>query len=220
MEYLLGGDMMTLLIGEETLTETVARFYIAQSVMAIESIHKHNYIHSNLDGNIILEGESSKLKEDGAHRSISSAAAKWPNVEEVVNAPYDHHQPKIFLPKWDIIFTVSSTFAVFVDPLSCYVPVVISDSTWYYWDQTLMIAHATIGNQTLMIAHATICYGMDILVFIKRRRGNGNAKPFGASWIKFFGGPHSRICKVLNGQKSLRFLRILPRICAALPVLQ
>ncbi|KAI5317767.1 hypothetical protein L3X38_037474 [Prunus dulcis] len=45
MEYLLGGDMMTLLIREETLTETVARFYIAQSVMAIESIHKHNYIH-------------------------------------------------------------------------------------------------------------------------------------------------------------------------------
>lgn len=45
MEYLPGGDMMTLLIREETLTETVARFYIAQSVMAIESIHKHNYIH-------------------------------------------------------------------------------------------------------------------------------------------------------------------------------
>lgn len=45
MEYLPGGDIMTLLIREETLTETVARFYIAQSVMAIESIHKHNYIH-------------------------------------------------------------------------------------------------------------------------------------------------------------------------------
>lgn len=37
--------MMTLLIREETLTETVARFYIAQSVLAIESIHIHNYIH-------------------------------------------------------------------------------------------------------------------------------------------------------------------------------
>ncbi|GKV13959.1 hypothetical protein SLEP1_g24912 [Rubroshorea leprosula] len=45
MEYLPGGDLMTLLIKEETLTETVARFYIAQSVLAIESIHKHNYIH-------------------------------------------------------------------------------------------------------------------------------------------------------------------------------
>lgn len=45
MEYLPGGDMMTLLIREDTLTESVARFYIAQSVLAIESIHKHNYIH-------------------------------------------------------------------------------------------------------------------------------------------------------------------------------
>ncbi|RWW76486.1 hypothetical protein BHE74_00015423 [Ensete ventricosum] len=45
MEYLPGGDMMTLLIRETTLTETVARFYIAQSVLAIESIHKYNYIH-------------------------------------------------------------------------------------------------------------------------------------------------------------------------------
>lgn len=45
MEYLPGGDMMTLLMREETLTETVARFYIAQCVLAIESIHKHNYIH-------------------------------------------------------------------------------------------------------------------------------------------------------------------------------
>ena len=45
MEYLSGGDVMTLLMREETLTETVARFYIAQSILAIESIHKHNYVH-------------------------------------------------------------------------------------------------------------------------------------------------------------------------------
>ena len=45
MEYLPGGDMMTLLMREDTLSENVARFYIAQSVLAIESIHKHNYIH-------------------------------------------------------------------------------------------------------------------------------------------------------------------------------
>lgn len=45
MEYLPGGDMMTLLMREDTLTESVAKFYIAQSVLAIESIQKHNYIH-------------------------------------------------------------------------------------------------------------------------------------------------------------------------------
>ncbi|KAH1147618.1 hypothetical protein GLYMA_15G172300v4 [Glycine max] len=55
MEYLPGGDIMTLLMREETLTETVARFYVAQSVIAIESIHKHNYIHRE---NEILDDEN------------------------------------------------------------------------------------------------------------------------------------------------------------------
>jgi serine/threonine kinase 38 len=45
MEYLPGGDMMTLLMRKDTLTEDESRFYIAQTVLAIESIHKHNYIH-------------------------------------------------------------------------------------------------------------------------------------------------------------------------------
>ncbi|GFY98475.1 AGC (cAMP-dependent, cGMP-dependent and protein kinase C) kinase family protein [Actinidia rufa] len=56
MEYLPGGDMMTLLMREETLTETVARFYIAQSVLAIESIHRHNYIHRDIKpDNLLLD---------------------------------------------------------------------------------------------------------------------------------------------------------------------
>ena len=45
MEYLPGGDMMTLLMRKDTLTEDEARFYVGQTILAIESIHKHNYIH-------------------------------------------------------------------------------------------------------------------------------------------------------------------------------
>lgn len=45
MEYLPGGDMMTLLMRKDTLTEDESRFYVAETVLAIESIHKHNYIH-------------------------------------------------------------------------------------------------------------------------------------------------------------------------------
>lgn len=45
MEYLPGGDMMTLLMRKDILTEDEARFYVAETVLAIESIHKHNYIH-------------------------------------------------------------------------------------------------------------------------------------------------------------------------------
>jgi hypothetical protein len=36
---------MTLLMREDILSEDVARFYIAESVLAIYSIHQHKYIH-------------------------------------------------------------------------------------------------------------------------------------------------------------------------------
>lgn len=48
MEYLPGGDMMTLLMRKDTLTEDEARFYVGETVLAIESIHKHNYIHRSV----------------------------------------------------------------------------------------------------------------------------------------------------------------------------
>ena len=52
MEYLPGGDIMTLLMREDVLSEDVARFYIAESILAIHSIHQHNYIH-RYDSNVL-----------------------------------------------------------------------------------------------------------------------------------------------------------------------
>nr|XP_023883510.1 serine/threonine-protein kinase tricorner-like [Quercus suber]POF22711.1 serine/threonine-protein kinase tricorner [Quercus suber] len=62
MEYLPGGDMMTLLMRADTLTENVARFYIAQSVLAIESIHKHNYIHRDIKPDNLLLDKKGHMK--------------------------------------------------------------------------------------------------------------------------------------------------------------
>ena len=48
MEFLPGGDFMNLLIKKDILTETEARFYTAELILAIESIHKLDCIHRDI----------------------------------------------------------------------------------------------------------------------------------------------------------------------------
>lgn len=45
MEFLPGGDLMTMLIKYDTFTEDVTRFYIAECVLAIEAVHNLGFIH-------------------------------------------------------------------------------------------------------------------------------------------------------------------------------
>lgn len=45
MEFLPGGDLMTMLIKYDTFSEPVTRFYIAEIVLALETIHNLGYIH-------------------------------------------------------------------------------------------------------------------------------------------------------------------------------
>lgn len=45
MEFLPGGDLMTMLIKYDTFSEDVTRFYMAQCVLAIEAVHKLGFIH-------------------------------------------------------------------------------------------------------------------------------------------------------------------------------
>ena len=62
MEYLGGGDLMTLLIRKNILTEAESRFYIAECVLAVESIHKMNFIHRDLKPDNILIDDKGHIK--------------------------------------------------------------------------------------------------------------------------------------------------------------
>lgn len=45
MEFLPGGDLMTMLIKYEIFSEDITRFYMAEIVLAIEAVHKLGYVH-------------------------------------------------------------------------------------------------------------------------------------------------------------------------------
>lgn len=62
MEYMPGGDLMNLFIEKDVLSEDDARLYIAELVLAIEAIHKMNYIHRDLKPDNILIDKDGHLK--------------------------------------------------------------------------------------------------------------------------------------------------------------
>lgn len=45
MEFLPGGDLMTMLIKYEIFSEDITRFYMAECILAIEAVHKLGFIH-------------------------------------------------------------------------------------------------------------------------------------------------------------------------------
>jgi len=67
MEFLPGGDMMTLLMKKDTLSEEASQFYIAETALALESIHCLGFIHRDIKpDNILLDARGHvKLSDFG-----------------------------------------------------------------------------------------------------------------------------------------------------------
>jgi serine/threonine kinase 38 len=62
MEFLQGGDLMTLLMEKDILSEEMSKFYMAETVLAIESVHNLNYIHRDLKPDNLIIGRDGHLK--------------------------------------------------------------------------------------------------------------------------------------------------------------
>lgn len=72
MEYMPGGDLMTLLIRMEILPEDMSRFYLAQTVLALEAIHTAGYIHRDIKpDNLLLDANGHmKLSDFGLCKPV------------------------------------------------------------------------------------------------------------------------------------------------------
>ncbi|RKP22457.1 kinase-like protein [Syncephalis pseudoplumigaleata] len=79
MEFLPGGDLMTMLIKYDTFSDDVTRFYMAECVLAIEAIHRLGFIHRDIkpDNILIDKNGHSKLSDfglsTGFHKTHDSA---------------------------------------------------------------------------------------------------------------------------------------------------
>ena len=62
MNYCPGGDLMNLLMKKDILTEDEARFYIAEMILAVDSVHKLNCIHRDLKPDNILIGKDGHIQ--------------------------------------------------------------------------------------------------------------------------------------------------------------
>ena len=76
MEFLPGGDLMSLLIKEDTFSEPVTRFFMAEAAHAISSVHALGYIHRDIKpDNMLLDARGHlKLTDLGLCKKVGEVS--------------------------------------------------------------------------------------------------------------------------------------------------
>jgi serine/threonine kinase 38 len=72
MEYLPGGDMLTMMIRMDTLPENWARFYIAEIIVALDALHRTGIIHRDVKPDNVIFGDAGhiRLSDFGLSKSL------------------------------------------------------------------------------------------------------------------------------------------------------
>eukprot|EP00112_Aurelia_sp_Birch-Aquarium-sp1_P009989 Seg2156.4 transcript_id=Seg2156.4/GoldUCD/mRNA.D3Y31 product="Serine/threonine-protein kinase 38-like" protein_id=Seg2156.4/GoldUCD/D3Y31 len=75
MEFLPGGDLMTMLMRKDTFTEQQTQYYVAESILAIDSIHQLGFIHRDIKpDNLLLDARGHiKLSDFGLCTGLKKA---------------------------------------------------------------------------------------------------------------------------------------------------
>ena len=83
MDYCPGGDLMGYLISRDTLEEKEAKFYLAELILCVDSLHKMNCIHRDLKPDNILIGRDGHIKLSDFGLSFISREKLFPFTENM-----------------------------------------------------------------------------------------------------------------------------------------
>ncbi|KAI8871263.1 kinase-like protein [Ramicandelaber brevisporus] len=98
MEFLPGGDLMTMLMTYDTFSEEMTRFYMAEMVLSIEEVHKLGFIHRDIkpDNVLITSDGHVKLSDfglaTGFHRTHDTSY--YQRLTESISRQRDEGEPR------------------------------------------------------------------------------------------------------------------------------